>query len=60
MIEHGKIVKDWKPEYIGRLYHPTYFTGVVSYDMERLQDALLHYKQPLIKRVMYLLMGKLN
>jgi hypothetical protein len=60
MIENGKIVKDWKPEYIGRLYHQPYFTGVVSYDMERLQDALLHYKQPLIKRVMYLLMGKLN
>ena len=60
MIEHGKIVKDWKPEYIGRLYYPPHFIGAVSYDMELLQNALLNYRQPFLKRVMYLLVGKMN
>ena len=60
MIEQRKIVKDWKPEYIGRLYHPPYFVGAVSYDMELLQNSLLSYRQPFLKRLMYLLRGKLN
>jgi hypothetical protein len=60
MIEHGKIIKDWKPEYIGRLYQPPHFTGTVSYDMELLQTMLLGYKEPLLKRITYLFVGKLN
>lgn len=60
MIENGKVVKDWKPEYIGRLYRTPHFIGAVSYDMELLQTMLLGYKEPLLKRLMYLFMGKLN
>ena len=60
MIENGKIVKDWKPEYIGRLYQTPHFIGAVSYDMELLQTMLLGYKEPFLKRLMYLLIGKFN
>jgi len=60
MIENGKIVKDWKPEYIGRLYQPTYNMGPVSYDMEVLQTMLLGYKEPFLKRVLFLFFGRFN
>jgi len=60
MIEHGKIIKDWGPEHIGRLYQPPHFTGAVSYDMEMLQTMLLGYKEPLLKRLTYLFVGKFN
>lgn len=60
MIEKGKIVKDWKPEYIGRLYHPPHYVGPVSYDMELLQSMLLNYREPFLKRLTLLLVGKLN
>lgn len=60
MIENGRVVKDWKPEYIGRLYRPPHFIGAVSYDMELLQTMLLGYKEPLLKRLAYLFVGKLN
>ena len=60
MIENGRIVKDWKPEYIGRLYQTPHFVGAVSYDMELLQTMLLGYKEPLLKRITYLFVGKLN
>jgi len=60
MIENGRIVKDWKPEYIGRLYQTPHFVGAVSYDMELLQTMLLGYKEPLLKRLAYLFLGKLN
>lgn len=58
MIEHGKIIKDWKPEYIGRLYQEPKFLGPVSYDMELLQTMLLGFKEPFLKRLSYLLIGK--
>jgi hypothetical protein len=58
MIEHGKIIKDWKPEYIGRLYQPPHFIGEVSYDMEMLQTMLLGYKEPFLKRLSYLLIRR--
>lgn len=60
MIEHGKIIKDWKPEYIGRLYQPAYNIGPVSYDMEVLQTMLLGYKEPFLKRLMFLFVGRFN
>ncbi len=60
MIENGKIVKDWKPEYIGRLYQRPPFIGAVSYDMELLQTMLLGYKEPLLKRILLLFIGRLN
>lgn len=55
MIENGKIVKDWKPEYIGRLYQTPHFIGPVSYDMELLQTMLLGFKEPLTRRLVCLL-----
>jgi hypothetical protein len=59
MIENGKIVKDWGPEFIGRLYQPTYNMGPVSYDMELLQTMMLEYKEPFLKRLTYLIAGRL-
>ena len=58
MIERGQIIKDWGPEHIGRLYQPTNFSGPVSYDMELLQTMLLGYKEPLLRRLMYLVVGR--
>jgi hypothetical protein len=60
MIEHGKIIKDWKPEYIGRLYQPSYNMGPVSYDMEVLQTMLLGYKEPFLKRLIFVFAGRFN
>jgi hypothetical protein len=60
MIERGQIVKDWGPEHIGRLYQPTYNMGPVSYDMEVLQTMLLGYKEPFLKRLTFLLIGRFN
>jgi hypothetical protein len=59
MIERGQIVKDWGPEYIGRLYQPTYNLGPVPYDMERLQTMLLGHKEPFLKRLMFFAVGRL-
>ena len=59
MIERGQIVKDLGPEYIGRLYQPTYNMGPVSYDMELLQTMLLGHKEPFLKRLMFFAVGRL-
>jgi hypothetical protein len=58
MIENGKIVRDWSPEFIGRLYRRPVRMVPVGYDMELLQAALLRFKEPLLKRLYYFFWGK--